>query len=97
MSQPTNFVASRAPMTAEEAKAAALAQLKSRAIKGTATGAGIAAGAAGAELALQGAAVAAEATVAAVETIAIVPTVLTVAVIGGACYGTYRLVKWICD
>ena len=70
--------------TPDPAKAAAIAQLKSRAIKGSATGVGIAAGAATAEVALAGAATAAEATVAVVETVALVPTILTVAAIGGA-------------
>ena len=84
-------------LTPEQAKALATAQLKSRVIKGTATGAGIAVGAATADVAIASAATAAEATFAVVEGIALVPTIVTVAAIGGACYGTYRLVKWLAD
>lgn len=43
------------------------------------------------------AAPAASAAVTVVETVAVVPTVLTVAAIGGAAYGTYRIAKHVAD
>ena len=84
-------------MTPEQAKALAMANLKSRAIKGAATGTGIALGAAGADIAMAGAAEAATAVATVAAESVIVPTVLTIAAIGGACYGTYRLVKWLSE
>ena len=84
-------------MTSEQAKALAMAQLKSRVIKGTATGGGIALGAAGTDIALAGAAEAASAVATVAAESVIVPTVLTIAAIGGVCYGTYRLVKWLSE
>ena len=81
----------------EFAKAQAMAQLKSRVIKGAATGTGIAAGAAGAEVAMAGAASAAEATVAVVETIAWAPVLLTVAAVGAGCFGLYKIYEAVTE
>jgi len=81
--------------TMTDAQQMALAKLKGRAIQGVAAGGGIAVGSAATDLALAGAAEAATAVATAAAESVIVPTVLTIAAIGGACYGTYRLVKWL--
>ena len=80
-------------LSEEAARQQAINQLKGRVIRGTATGAGIAGGAAATDLVLAGAGYAAEATVAVVEGIAVVPTVLTIAAVGATGYGVYRGVK----
>ena len=77
------------------AKKQAVAKLQSRAINGAVTGSGIAVGAAATELAISGAAVAAEGAAVGAEAIALAPFLLTVAVIGGAGYGIYRVAKWL--
>ena len=86
------------PMTAEQAKALATAQLKGRLIKGTVTGGGIAVGSAVADVTLAGAAEAASAVVTAAAESVIVPTVLTAAAVVGGCaliyVGGKRLQKW---
>ena len=84
----------QAPMTAAQAKKQAIAKLQSRALTGTAAGAGIAVGSAATDLALAGAAEAAGAVATVAAESVIVPTVLTIAAIGGICYGGYRIVKW---
>lgn len=79
------------------AKAKAQAQLKSRLIKGTVTGSGIALGAAATEVTLAAAAEAAGAVATAAAEAAIVPVVLAAATVGAVGYGAYRAYKWLND
>ena len=81
----------------EAAKQQAMNQLKSRAIKGVVSGAGIATGVAAGETLLTVGATAAETAAVAVETVAILPALLTVAAVGGACYGAYKLYEAFAD
>lgn len=80
------------------AKQQAMNQLKSRVIKGTAAGAGIAVGSAATDIALAGAAEAASVVATAAAESVIVPIVLTTAAIAGAgvllYVGAERLQKW---
>jgi len=75
------------------AKAKAQAALKSRLIKGTVTGGGIALGAAGTEVALAGAAEAASAVATVAEGIALAPIIITGGLVAGAFFG----IKYLMD
>ena len=79
------------------AKQQAINQLKSRAIKGVVSGAGIATGVAAGESLLTVGATAAETAAVAVETVAVLPTLLTIAAVGGTCYGIYKICEALSD
>ena len=91
----TDATLGRTPLTPEQSKALAVAKLKSRAIGGAVAGGGIAIGSAATDIALAGAAEAAGVVATAAAESVIVPTVITIAAVGGICYGTYRFVKWL--